>query len=59
MKIFYISVIPLFFGKCQLGNKIIDDGMFLSLNAVLNTVSYDTSNIIYSNWDTSICVYNL
>lgn len=59
MKIFYIVLIPLFFVKCQLGNKVKGDDMFLSLNAISNTVSFDTSNIIYSNWDTSICVYNL
>jgi outer membrane protein assembly factor BamB len=55
--IIYSGLLALIFNSCSSQNT--QGHSFLDLNAVANTISYNRDNVIYSSWDTTVCIYSL
>lgn len=59
MKINYIFIFIIIITSCVSNTKKDGNLVFINLNAVSGTINYNGPNIIYSSWDTSVCIYNL
>ncbi len=57
--IFFFLSVSLIFGKCESPKDPQHQIMKLKLDAVLNTITHQDDNIIYSCWDSTVKIYSL